>query len=83
MRDDTIGSWQSVSAGRRARTRTRTGIRRQFPATAKTFLFRLESNDARAFAAALVSLSLAALIASLIPARRAASVDPMVALRAE
>jgi putative ABC transport system permease protein len=51
--------------------------------TAKTFLFRLESTDPRAFAAALVSLLLAALIASLIPARRAASVDPMVALRSE
>jgi ABC-type antimicrobial peptide transport system permease subunit len=52
-------------------------------ATARTFLFRLESNDPRAFAAALVSLTLAALIASAVPARRAASVDPMVALRAE
>jgi putative ABC transport system permease protein len=50
---------------------------------AKTFLFRIESNDPRAFAAALASLSVAALIASAIPARRAASVDPMEALRAE
>jgi putative ABC transport system permease protein len=52
-------------------------------AAAKTFLFRLDATDPRAFAAAVVSLSLAALIASFIPARRAASVDPMVALRAE
>jgi putative ABC transport system permease protein len=52
-------------------------------AAAKTFLFKLEANDPRAFAAALVSLATAALIASAIPARRAASVDPMVALRAE
>jgi putative ABC transport system permease protein len=52
-------------------------------AAAKTFLFRLEANDPRAFAAAVVALSLAALLASAIPARRAASVDPMVALRAE
>jgi putative ABC transport system permease protein len=52
-------------------------------ATAKTFLFGLQPTDPRAFAAALVSLSLAALAASIIPARRAAGVDPIVALRAE
>ena len=52
-------------------------------ATARAFLFRLEPTDPRAFAAALVLLSLAGAIASIIPARRAASVDPVVALRAE
>ena len=52
-------------------------------ATAKTFLYGLQANDPRAFAAALGSLSVAALVASIIPARRAASVDPTVALRAE
>ena len=50
---------------------------------AKTFLFHMQANDPRAFVAALLTLSLAALIATIIPARRAASVDPMVALRAE
>jgi putative ABC transport system permease protein len=52
-------------------------------AAAKAFLFRLEPTDPRAFAAALLLLSAAALVASAIPARRAASVDPMVALRTE
>jgi len=52
-------------------------------ATARAFLFGLEPTDPRAFVAALVSLSLAAALASIIPARRAASVDPVVALRAE
>jgi putative ABC transport system permease protein len=51
--------------------------------TAERFLFRLEASDPRAFIAAIVVLALAALLASVIPARRAASVDPMVALRAE
>jgi putative ABC transport system permease protein len=51
--------------------------------TAERFLFRLDSNDPRAFTAAVAALTVAALIASAIPARRAASVDPMEALRAE
>ncbi len=52
-------------------------------ATAKAFLFQLETTDPRAFVVAVSSLALAALIASALPARRAASVDPMVALRSE
>ena len=51
--------------------------------TAKAFLFGVDATDPRAFGAAIGALSLAALIASIIPARRAASVDPIVALRAE
>lgn len=52
-------------------------------AASRAFLFRLEPTDPRAFAAAVVSLLLAAVVASAIPAWRAASVDPMVALRTE
>ena len=52
-------------------------------AATKAFLFRLEPTDPRAFAAAVVSLTVAAVFASLGPARRAASVDPIVALRTE
>ncbi|MEP6918591.1 MAG: FtsX-like permease family protein [Acidobacteriota bacterium] len=52
-------------------------------AAARTFLFSIEPTDPRAFAAAFLLLALAALIATVSPARRAASVDPMVALRAE
>ena len=49
----------------------------------ESFLFQLEANDPRAFLVAVASLALAALVASAIPARRAAGVDPMEALRAE
>lgn len=52
-------------------------------AAARTFLFSIETTDPRAFAAAVLLLAVAALAASAIPARRAASIDPMVALRAE
>jgi putative ABC transport system permease protein len=51
--------------------------------TAESFLFGLKGTDPRAFAAALIALSLAAAIATVIPARRAAGIDPLVALRAE
>ncbi len=50
---------------------------------ARMFLFSIEPTDPRAFAAAFVVLAVAAFAASFIPARRAATVDPMVALRAE
>jgi predicted permease len=52
-------------------------------AAARAFLFRLEPTDFRAYAAAAAAILLAALAATAIPARRAASVDPVVALRAE
>jgi ABC-type antimicrobial peptide transport system permease subunit len=52
-------------------------------AAARAFLFRLQPADPRAFAAAATLLSIAAVIAAVLPARRAASVDPLVALRSE
>jgi putative ABC transport system permease protein len=51
--------------------------------TAQTFLFRMDVNDPRAFASALGTLAAAALVASLIPARRAATVDPLITLKSE
>ena len=50
---------------------------------ARSFLFELDARDPRAFAAAVACLAVAALIATVVPARRAAGVDPMIALRAE
>ena len=52
-------------------------------AAAKAFLFRIEPTDPRAFAAAVIVIVAAALVANAIPARRAARVDPMIALRSE
>jgi len=50
---------------------------------AKSFLFKLDPTDPRAFAAALLLLAGTGLVASAVPARRAAAVDPMIALRSE
>ncbi|MEZ5285195.1 MAG: ABC transporter permease [Vicinamibacterales bacterium] len=50
---------------------------------AQPFLYDLEATDAKAFAVSLGILAMAAVAASAIPARRAASVDPAEALRAE
>ena len=52
-------------------------------ASARSFLFGIEATDPRAFEAAFLLLALAASAASALPAYRAASVDPVVALRAE
>jgi putative ABC transport system permease protein len=52
-------------------------------AVSRTFLFQLEPTDPRAFVAAAGSLLAAGVVASVVPARRAASVDPVVALRSE
>jgi putative ABC transport system permease protein len=52
-------------------------------AAAGAFLFRMETADPRAYAGAVAALAAAALVASLVPARRAASVEPVVALRAD
>jgi putative ABC transport system permease protein len=49
----------------------------------KTLLFQVEPNDIRVFVVALATLAAAGLVASAVPARRAARVDPMIALRQE
>jgi putative ABC transport system permease protein len=49
----------------------------------KTFLFEVQPNDVGIFAAAIGILACAGLVASALPARRAATVDPLVALRGE
>ncbi len=49
----------------------------------KTLLFQVEPTDVATYAVALSILAAAGLAASAIPARRAASVDPLAALRHE
>jgi predicted permease len=52
-------------------------------AASRAFLFQLEPTDPRAFLGAAAAILTSALVASAIPARRAAAVDPMVALRSD
>ena len=49
----------------------------------KTQLYEITNADATVMAGAIVTLAVAACIAGLIPARRAASIDPAKALRME
>jgi putative ABC transport system permease protein len=49
----------------------------------KTLLFEVAPNDPFTFASVAASLVVAAALASFLPARRAASIDPIVALRSE
>ena len=52
-------------------------------AAVRVFLFETEPNDVATMAAALAVLTAAGVLASAVPARRAASVDPLIALRHE
>jgi putative ABC transport system permease protein len=52
-----------------------------FSAGVESFLFRIEPTDPRAFAAAVAALAAVAVIATVVPARRAATLDPLSALR--
>jgi ABC-type antimicrobial peptide transport system permease subunit len=47
----------------------------------KAFLFDVQPNDLGIFAASIGVLATAALVATALPARRAATVDPLIALR--
>ena len=49
----------------------------------ESFLFGMRPNDPWALAAAVATLLVAALVAGYLPARKASSIDPMVALRHE
>jgi ABC-type lipoprotein release transport system permease subunit len=49
----------------------------------RSMLFQVDPLDAAVIVLAAVSIFLLALAASILPARRAASVEPMQALRAE
>jgi putative ABC transport system permease protein len=52
-------------------------------ASVEAYLFQVRPHDLRIFLVALVVLAAAGLLASAIPARRASTVDPLVALRHE
>ena len=61
----------------------RTTDLRQLSASVGTFLYETGPHDLGIFVAAITTLAAAGLLASALPARRAASVDPLVALRQE
>jgi ABC-type antimicrobial peptide transport system permease subunit len=60
-----------------------TGASCSLAAAVKSFLFQVEPTDPGVLAGSLAVLTMAGLAASVVPARRAASVDPLIALRRE
>jgi predicted permease len=60
------------------------GVLAWFAATlARSYIFGVQAHDAFTFFAVVVVLATASLIAAWLPARRAASIDPILALRSE
>jgi predicted permease len=60
------------------------GVLAWFAATvARSYIFGVQAHDALTFTAVVVVLAAASLIAAWLPARRAASIDPNLALRSE
>jgi ABC-type antimicrobial peptide transport system permease subunit len=52
-------------------------------ASIRAFLFGVQPDDIGVYGAAAVALALAGVLASAVPARRAATIDPLVAIRHE
>jgi ABC-type antimicrobial peptide transport system permease subunit len=51
--------------------------------TLRAFLFEVQPVDAATLVASCIVLTMVALLAAYVPARRASRIDPIVALRAE
>jgi putative ABC transport system permease protein len=74
-----------IEGGRLAAGGTIVGLAAAYAATRllSAFLYEVEVTDFRAFAGSAIALLTVAMIATYLPARRAARTDPMTALRAE
>jgi ABC-type antimicrobial peptide transport system permease subunit len=60
------------------------GVLAWFAATvARSYIFGVQAHDTLTFTAVVVVLATASLVAAWLPARRAASIDPILALRSE
>jgi len=50
---------------------------------ARTMLYEIQPNDPTTFAGVAITLTVVAVVAALVPARRASRVDPVIAIRSE